>query len=81
MTSKKRVTAHIPGTGGNNLKPYSQVLVRGGGARDLPGVYYTCIRGAMDLDPVKGKRRRRSIYGLERPFDQIKKPRRKYRNI
>jgi len=80
LVSKIRLTAHIPGSG-NNLRPYSQVLIRGGGARDLPGVNYSCIRGVFDLNPVYGKSRRRSIYGLSRPDELIKKQRRKYRNI
>jgi small subunit ribosomal protein S12 len=75
-----RITAHIPGVG-HNLRSHSQVLVRGGGARDLPGVRYTCVRGVFDLSGVTGKRRRRSIYGVERPAELKKKVRRKFRNL
>jgi len=75
-----RITAHIPGVG-HNLRSHSQVLVRGGGARDLPGVRYTCIRGVYDLSGVIGKQRRRSIYGVERPAELKKKVRRKFRNL
>ena len=63
---KKRLTAHIPGRG-HTLRRYSTVLVRGGGARDLPGIYYTCIRGVFDLMGLVNKRRRRSIYAAPQP--------------
>jgi small subunit ribosomal protein S12 len=80
LVNGKRVTAHIPGIG-HNLRPHSQVLIRGGGSRDLPGVRYTCVRGVFDLNGVISKKRRRSIYGVERPADQKKKVRRKFRNL
>jgi small subunit ribosomal protein S12 len=80
LRSKERVTAHIPGVG-HNLKSHSQVLIRGGGARDLPGVRYTCIRGVYDLSGVIGKKWRRSIYGIKQPNDFKKKPRRKFRSV
>jgi len=73
------VTAHLPGVG-HNIRPHSAVLVRGGGARDLPGVRYTCIRGVYDFAGLINKRRRRSIYGAKKPVDKIKKLRRKFRN-
>lgn len=66
LVNKKRVTAHIPGVG-HNVRRYSQVLIRGGGARDLPGVRYTCIRGVHDCIGVMIKTKRRSIYGV--PLD------------
>jgi small subunit ribosomal protein S12 len=77
LVSKRRLTAHVPGIG-HTLKKHSTVLVRGGGARDLPGVNYTCCRGVFDLHGVLGKKRRRSIYGIPKPVSS-KKPRRKYR--
>lgn len=80
LVNKLRVTAHIPGIG-HNLRPHSQILIRGGGARDLPGVRYTCVRGVLDLNGVSSKRRRRSIYGVERPAVMKKKARRKFRNL
>lgn len=80
LVNGKRVTAHIPGIG-HNLRPHSQILVRGGGARDLPGVRYTCVRGVLDLSGVQSKKRRRSIYGVERPSNLKKKARRKFRNL
>lgn len=73
------IVAHIPGIG-HNLRPFSSVLVCGGGARDLPGVRYTCIRGVYDFAGVVGKRKRRSIYGVKKPRDgKPVKLRRKYR--
>lgn len=75
-----RLTAHIPGVG-HNLRRHSAVLVRGGGARDLPGVWYTCIRGVYDFVGLIKKIRRRSIYGARLPTHLIVKKRRKYRNI
>lgn len=76
--SFKRVTAHIPGIG-HNLRRHSSVLVRGGGARDLPGVSYSCIRGVYDLSSVQNRKTRRSIYGIQRPDTSITKLRRKFR--
>lgn len=78
LTNGKKVVAHIPGIG-HNLRKHSDVLIRGGGSRDLPGVRHTCTRGVYDFMGVKNKRRRRSIYGLKRPDNLIKKIRRKFR--
>lgn len=61
----KVVLSYIPG-GNHTLKQYSQVLVRGQGARDLPGIYTTAVRGKLDLKPVVGKTKRRSIYGTKK---------------
>jgi len=80
LSNGKRVTAHIPGIG-HNLRRHSEVLIRGGGARDLPGVRYTCVRGVYDLSGVLKKNRRRSIYGVEQPVAKKKKLRRKFRNL
>lgn len=73
---KKYLTAYIPGAG-HNLRKHSNVLVRGGGARDLPGVRYSCIRGVLDLQGISSKTKRRSIYGV--PQLKKKKARRKFR--
>lgn len=73
-----RLTAYIPGVG-HNLRRHSSVLVRGGGARDLPGAGYTCVRGVYDFAGLDHKIRRRSIYGAKWPSDKPKKARRKYR--
>lgn len=63
LVNDKRVTAHIPGSG-HALRRYSQVLIRGGGSRDLPGVRYSCIRGVFDCYGIMHKTKRRSIYGV-----------------
>lgn len=77
LNNKKRVTAHIPGIG-HNIRSHSSVLVRGGGARDLPGVRYTCIRGVYDFIGLINKKRRRSIYGAKQTV-KFKKMRRRFR--
>ena len=73
-----RVTAYIPGIG-HNLRRHSNALIRGGGARDLPGVSYSCCRGACDLVGVPNRKRRRSVYGIKWPGHKLKKLRRIYR--
>ncbi|ABQ47301.1 MULTISPECIES: 30S ribosomal protein S12 [Thermotoga] len=65
------VTAYIPGIG-HNLQEHSVVLVRGGRVKDLPGVRYKIIRGALDAAGVEGRRQSRSKYGAKRPKDQKK---------
>lgn len=60
------VTAYIPGEG-HNLQEHSIVLVRGGRVKDLPGVRYHLVRGALDSAGVDGRRQRRSKYGAKRP--------------
>jgi small subunit ribosomal protein S12 len=79
LSNDRNVVAHAPGTG-HNLRRHSDVLVRGGGARDLPGVCHTCIRGVLDFNKLAGKTRRRSIYGVKRPSHQATKLRRKFRD-
>lgn len=71
LVNKKQTVAHIPGVG-HNLRKHSNILIRGGGARDLPGVSYTCIRGVYDLSGVLNKQRRRSIYGVSIPENKKK---------
>jgi small subunit ribosomal protein S12 len=78
LSNKKQRVAHIPGKG-HNLRKHSEVLISGVGARDLPGVHFSCIRGVYDLSPVSGKVRRRSIYGVKRPDTLKKKLRRRFR--
>lgn len=80
LQKKERLTAHIPGVG-HNLRRHSAILVRGGGARDLPGVWYTCVRGVYDFAGLVKKTKRRSIYGARRPEHLIKKKRRRFRNL
>jgi small subunit ribosomal protein S12 len=65
LTSGVEVTAYIPGEG-HNLQEHSIVLVRGGRVRDLPGVRYKIIRGALDAAGVSDRRQARSRYGAKR---------------
>lgn len=60
------VTAYIPGEG-HRLQEHSVVLVRGGRVKDLPGVRYHIIRGALDSAGVEGRQQQRSKYGTRRP--------------
>lgn len=78
LSNKKQRVAHIPGKG-HNLRKHSEVLISGVGARDLPGVHFSCIRGVYDFSSSVGKIRRRSIYGVKRPDFLKKKLRRKFR--
>lgn len=66
LTSEYEVTGYIPGEG-HNLQEHSVVLIRGGRVRDLPGVRYHVIRGALDTQGVQKRRQRRSKYGSKRP--------------
>jgi len=60
------VTAYIPGEG-HNLQEHSVVLVRGGKVKDLPGVKYHIVRGALDTAGVENRKQSRSLYGAKRP--------------
>lgn len=59
------VSAYIPGEG-HNLQEHSIVLVRGGRVKDLPGVRYKIVRGALDTQAVKGRQQARSHYGAKK---------------
>ena len=65
LTNGNEVNAYIPGEG-HNLQEHSIVLVRGGRVRDLPGVRYKIIRGALDAAGVKNRKQARSRYGAKR---------------
>ena len=65
MTNGMEVTAYIPGEG-HTLQEHSVVLIRGGRVKDLPGVRYHIIRGALDATGVTGRKRGRSKYGTKR---------------
>ena len=60
------VTAYIPGIG-HNLQEHSVVLIRGGRVKDLPGVRYHIVRGALDTAGVNDRKQGRSKYGTKRP--------------
>ncbi|MCK5127743.1 MAG: 30S ribosomal protein S12 [candidate division Zixibacteria bacterium] len=66
LTNQMEVTAYIPGEG-HNLQEHSIVLIRGGRVKDLPGVRYHVIRGAMDTSGVADRNCGRSKYGTKRP--------------
>lgn len=66
LTSKQEVSAYIPGVG-HNLQEHSIVMVRGGRVKDLPGVRYHIVRGALDASGVEGRKQGRSLYGAKRP--------------
>ncbi|MGC4033897.1 MAG: 30S ribosomal protein S12 [Tepidisphaeraceae bacterium] len=66
LSNGKEVTAYIPGEE-HNLQEHSIVLVRGGRVRDLPGVRYHIVRGALDTLGVDGRKRSRSKYGAKKP--------------
>jgi len=66
LTNGIEVTTYIPGVG-HNLQEHSIVLIRGGRVKDLPGVRYHVIRGALDTAGVADRRQSRSLYGAKRP--------------
>ncbi|MAJ98408.1 MAG: 30S ribosomal protein S12 [Flavobacteriales bacterium] len=66
LTNGNEVNAYIPGEG-HNLQEHSIVLVRGGRVKDLPGVRYHIVRGALDTGGVEGRLQRRSKYGAKVP--------------
>ena len=65
LTNGIEVNAYIPGEG-HNLQEHSIVLVRGGRVKDLPGVRYHIVRGALDTAGVEGRLQRRSKYGAKK---------------
>ncbi|MEM7616875.1 MAG: 30S ribosomal protein S12 [Pseudomonadota bacterium] len=66
LTSGYEVSTYIPGEG-HNLQEHSVILIRGGRVKDLPGVRYHTIRGVLDTQGVKNRKRGRSKYGVKRP--------------
>ncbi len=66
LTNGKEVNSYIPGEG-HNLQEHSIVLIRGGRVKDLPGVRYHLIRGALDATGVDDRKQRRSKYGTKKP--------------
>jgi small subunit ribosomal protein S12 len=62
LTNQMEVTAYIPGEG-HELQEHSVVLIRGGRVKDLPGVRYHIVRGALDTSGVVNRRQGRSKYG------------------
>ena len=68
LTNQREVISYIPGEG-HNLQEHSVVLIRGGRVKDLPGVRYHTVRGALDASGVEKRRQGRSKYGAKRPKD------------
>ncbi len=66
LTNSLEVIAYIPGEG-HNLQEHSIVLIRGGRVKDLPGVRYSIVRGALDTAGVNNRLKSRSKYGTKRP--------------
>ena len=66
LTNGFEVTSYIPGEG-HNLQEHSVVLIRGGRVKDLPGVRYHIVRGALDTGGVQDRRQGRSKYGVKKP--------------
>lgn len=66
LSNNIEVNAYIPGIG-HNLQEHSVVLVRGGRVKDLPGVRYHIVRGALDTSGVDKRRQGRSLYGTKKP--------------
>jgi small subunit ribosomal protein S12 len=66
LTNGMEVTTYIGGEG-HNLQEHSVILIRGGRVKDLPGVRYHTVRGALDTSGVSARRQGRSKYGAKRP--------------
>lgn len=66
LTNGMEVNAYIPGEG-HNLQEHSIVLIRGGRVKDLPGVRYHIVRGNLDTEGVKDRKKGRSKYGAKKP--------------
>ncbi len=66
LTSGYEITSYIPGVG-HNLQEHAVVLVRGGRVKDLPGVRYHIVRGALDTAGVADRKQGRSKYGAKKP--------------
>lgn len=64
LTNGYEVTTYIPGEG-HNLQEHSVILIRGGRVKDLPGVRYHTVRGALDCQGVKNRKKSRSKYGTK----------------
>jgi small subunit ribosomal protein S12 len=65
LTNKKKVYAYIPGEGEHNLQEYSNVIIRGGRVKDLPGIKYHLVRGKLDFAGMKTRKTSRSKYGTK----------------
>lgn len=66
LSNRQEVTAYVPGER-HNLQEHSVVLIRAGRVKDLPGIKYQVVRGALDCAGVEGRKKARSLYGTKRP--------------
>lgn len=66
LTNKKTITVYIPGER-HTLQSFGSVLIQGGGAKDVPGVGFSIIRGTRDTQGVQNRQQGRSLYGTKRP--------------
>lgn len=66
LSNGKEITAYIPGEG-HSVEEHAMVLVKGGKTKDLPGVRYKIVRGKLDAEGVKDRKRSRSKYGTKKP--------------
>ena len=80
LSNGKEVTVYIPGEG-HSLQEHSIVLIRGGRIRDLPGVRYQVVRGALDTLGVEGRKQSRSRYGAKKSASKQGERRQKIRRI
>lgn len=65
LTNKKRVYAYIPGEGEHSLQEYSNVIIKGGRVKDLPGIKYHLVRGKLDFAGMTSRKTSRSKYGTK----------------
>ena len=65
LTNKRRVYAYIPGEGEHSLQEYSNVIIRGGRVKDLPGIKYHLVRGKLDFAGMTTRKTSRSKYGTK----------------
>ncbi len=69
LSNGHEVTAYIGGEG-HNLQEHSTVIIRGGRVKDLPGVRYHIVRGALDCAGIESRRQGRSLYGTKKPKEE-----------
>jgi small subunit ribosomal protein S12 len=72
LSNEKTIIAYIPGQGPHGLQEHSNVLIRGGRVKDLPGVLYKVVRGTKDLKGVSNRVSSRSKYGTKKPKKEEK---------
>ena len=70
LTNGKKISAYIPGEG-HTLQEYSNVLIRGGRVKDLPGIKYHLVRGKLDFAGLKNRKTSRSKYGTKKIFKYL----------